>query len=196
MRNGPPHWCKDPLAIIAKACWQLARVEQPSLLALGHIDFFPLTKLKLTFKNGIFEVVTQSTRDSLSLPSFLESSDAVLFRLIYRSSSYWVDSSWRQITWNTRTDMIAPLTGSLSAGIWRVSLDPVEAGGPYNVTATCENSIATLTDVLFGDIWLCVGQSNMAFKTSHVSSLKYIRVSFVASRHLCQVVFLWQLPDL
>ncbi|TNM93463.1 hypothetical protein fugu_001639 [Takifugu bimaculatus] len=53
-------------------------------------------------------------------------------------------------------------------GIWRVSLDPVEAGGPYSVTATCESSTATLTDVLFGDIWLCGGQSNMAFQTSRI----------------------------
>ncbi|XP_019720524.1 sialate O-acetylesterase isoform X1 [Hippocampus comes] len=53
-------------------------------------------------------------------------------------------------------------------GIWRVTLDPIEAGGPYNVTATLQNSSATLTDVLFGDIWLCGGQSNMYFKTSQI----------------------------
>ncbi len=53
-------------------------------------------------------------------------------------------------------------------GIWRVSFDPVEAGGPYNVTAAAENSTAALTDVLFGDIWLCGGQSNMYFSTSQV----------------------------
>lgn len=53
-------------------------------------------------------------------------------------------------------------------GIWQVTLDPVEAGGPYNVTATAQNSTATLTDVLFGDVWLCGGQSNMYFKTSQV----------------------------
>lgn len=57
-----------------------------------------------------------------------------------------------------------------TAGVWRVSLDPVEAGGPYNVTAVCENSTATLTDVLFGDVWLCGGQSNMFFETRRVRS--------------------------
>lgn len=54
------------------------------------------------------------------------------------------------------------------AGIWRVSLEPVEAGGPYNVTVTFHNDTAALTDVLFGDVWLCGGQSNMFFKTSQV----------------------------
>lgn len=56
-------------------------------------------------------------------------------------------------------------------GIWRISLEPVDAGGPYNVTAAVQNSTATLTDVLFGDIWLCGGQSNMYFETSQVSQL-------------------------
>ncbi|XP_063738593.1 sialate O-acetylesterase-like isoform X1 [Eleginops maclovinus] len=50
---------------------------------------------------------------------------------------------------------------TVTNGIWRVSLDPVEAGGPYNVTAGVQNSTAVLTDVLFGDVWLCGGQSNM-----------------------------------
>ena len=54
-------------------------------------------------------------------------------------------------------------------GIWKVSLDPVGAGGPYNVTVFLKNGYSiTLTDVLFGDVWLCGGQSNMAFTTSQV----------------------------
>lgn len=107
---------------------------------------------------------------------------------VIRGSSFRVDLSvifilgWFKLTtnytkhpdWHDSSTDTASLSG-LSAGIWRVSLDPVEAGGPYNVTATCENSAATLTDVLFGDIWVCGGQSNMAFQTSQVSSLTYIR---------------------
>ncbi|XP_010891583.2 sialate O-acetylesterase isoform X2 [Esox lucius] len=57
---------------------------------------------------------------------------------------------------------------SVFAGIWRVTLVPVQAGGPYNVTAVFQNQSITLTDVLFGDVWLCGGQSNMAFTTSQV----------------------------
>ncbi|XP_078102720.1 sialate O-acetylesterase [Sander vitreus] len=60
----------------------------------------------------------------------------------------------------------SPVT--VKKGMWRVTLDPVEAGGPYNVTAAVHNSTATLTDVLFGDIWLCGGQSNMWFQTSQI----------------------------
>ncbi|XP_068569165.1 sialate O-acetylesterase-like [Cebidichthys violaceus] len=57
---------------------------------------------------------------------------------------------------------------NVTKGIWRVTLDPVEAGGPYNVTAAVQSSTVTLTDVLFGDIWLCGGQSNMWLQTSKI----------------------------
>ncbi|KAL0973315.1 hypothetical protein UPYG_G00201850 [Umbra pygmaea] len=57
----------------------------------------------------------------------------------------------------------------VAAGIWKVTLPPMEAGGPYNVTAVLQdNQTITLTDVLFGDVWLCGGQSNMAFTTGQV----------------------------
>ncbi|XP_068440734.1 sialate O-acetylesterase [Clinocottus analis] len=57
---------------------------------------------------------------------------------------------------------------TVTKGIWRVTLDPVEAGGPYNVTAAAQSGTATLMDVLFGDIWLCGGQSNMWLQTSKI----------------------------
>ncbi|KAE8295520.1 Sialate O-acetylesterase [Larimichthys crocea] len=57
------------------------------------------------------------------------------------------------------------LVVNVTNGTWYATLHPVEAGGPYNVTASNENSTATLTDVLFGDVWLCGGQSNMCFET-------------------------------
>lgn len=52
-----------------------------------------------------------------------------------------------------------------------MTLDPVKAGGPYNVSAVEQSGgggKVTLIDVLFGDVWLCGGQSNMAFTVSQV----------------------------
>uniref|UniRef100_A0A8C8DAF1 Sialate O-acetylesterase n=1 Tax=Oncorhynchus tshawytscha TaxID=74940 RepID=A0A8C8DAF1_ONCTS len=69
---------------------------------------------------------------------------------------------------------------SVAAGKWRTTLVPMEAGGPYNLTAVLHNNHSiTLTDVLFGDVWLCGGQSNMAFTTSLVfnASEELARVS-------------------
>ncbi|XP_021107566.1 sialate O-acetylesterase isoform X1 [Heterocephalus glaber] len=48
---------------------------------------------------------------------------------------------------------------------WMVVLDPMKPGGPFEVIAqqTLEtmNSTLRVHDVLFGDVWLCSGQSNM-----------------------------------
>ncbi|XP_029964048.1 sialate O-acetylesterase-like [Salarias fasciatus] len=60
----------------------------------------------------------------------------------------------------------SPVT--VTEGIWRVTLDPVEPGGPYMVDVSSETSTVNMTDVLFGDIWVCGGQSNMQFQTSQV----------------------------
>lgn len=52
-------------------------------------------------------------------------------------------------------------------------LDPVQAGGPYNLTFVQRGSMIVLTDVLFGDVWLCSGQSNMAFTLGQVTAPYY-----------------------
>ncbi|XP_038179617.1 sialate O-acetylesterase [Arvicola amphibius] len=48
---------------------------------------------------------------------------------------------------------------------WMVVLDPMKPGGPFEVMAQQTLGITNLTlrvhDVLFGDVWLCSGQSNM-----------------------------------
>ncbi len=45
-------------------------------------------------------------------------------------------------------------------GNWRVNLPAMEAGGPYTLQVTGSNTLK-LTNVLFGEVWLCSGQSNM-----------------------------------
>ena len=47
-----------------------------------------------------------------------------------------------------------------SRGDWKVTLEPVPAGGPYELVISGKNTI-TVKDVLFGEVWLCSGQSNM-----------------------------------
>jgi sialate O-acetylesterase len=51
-----------------------------------------------------------------------------------------------------------------SSGRWRVVFDPFPAGGPYEVTATGPRNSVTLTDVMFGDVFLMAGQSNLMIK--------------------------------
>lgn len=46
-------------------------------------------------------------------------------------------------------------------GRWKVAIGPFKAGGPHDVTVTAGDDEETLDDVLFGDVWVCSGQSNM-----------------------------------
>lgn len=47
-----------------------------------------------------------------------------------------------------------------SSGSWRVQLAAFPAGGPHELTVTGNNTL-TFRDVLFGEVWICSGQSNM-----------------------------------
>ena len=48
-------------------------------------------------------------------------------------------------------------------GRWRVELKPLSAGGPYEMTITAGGDTITIKDVLIGEVWVCSGQSNMAY---------------------------------
>lgn len=50
-------------------------------------------------------------------------------------------------------------------GEWRVRLEPLAVGGPHTMTITGKNTL-TLEDVLVGEVWVCSGQSNMAWSVS------------------------------
>jgi len=57
------------------------------------------------------------------------------------------------------------------AGDWRVTLDNLEAGGPFEMTVTgytedgkTKANTITLKDVYVGEVWVCSGQSNMEWK--------------------------------
>jgi sialate O-acetylesterase len=45
-------------------------------------------------------------------------------------------------------------------GKWMVKIGPFPAGGPHEVSVTGPQAV-TLKNVLFGDVWICSGQSNM-----------------------------------
>uniref|UniRef100_A0A8C1NDW7 Sialic acid acetylesterase n=1 Tax=Cyprinus carpio TaxID=7962 RepID=A0A8C1NDW7_CYPCA len=110
---------------------------------------------------------------------------SVLSAEVFRFSSYYGNHMVLQkapakaVVWGfgqTGAKVVVSLSGSKNVsttvinGIWRTTLEPVEVGDPYNLTASqsITNSSITLTDVLFGDTWLCSGQSNMAFTVGQV----------------------------
>lgn len=51
-------------------------------------------------------------------------------------------------------------------GKWKLSLDPMPAGGPFQMTVQGQNTI-TIKNILFGEVWLCSGQSNMEWRVQN-----------------------------
>ena len=64
------------------------------------------------------------------------------------------------------------IVGPNDTGVWRVVLKPHIAGGPHTLQAVHDNhgllNWLLLKNVLFGDVWICGGQSNMEFTVSMV----------------------------
>ncbi|MEM1165345.1 MAG: sialate O-acetylesterase [Planctomycetota bacterium] len=50
-----------------------------------------------------------------------------------------------------------------SDGSWEVRLDPQPAGGPHQLVIESADGALRFDDVLLGDVWICSGQSNMAW---------------------------------
>ena len=51
-------------------------------------------------------------------------------------------------------------TVAATDGKWRVHLDPLKVGGPYQLSIQGNNTV-TFNDILAGEVWICSGQSNM-----------------------------------
>lgn len=59
-------------------------------------------------------------------------------------------------------------------GTWCVSVaTPAGSYDPHSITVSAGKSELVLKDVLIGEVWLCSGQSNMAWKVANTLDLKY-----------------------
>ena len=64
-------------------------------------------------------------------------------------------------------------TNARNESIWSVTLDPVSDEGPFDIHVSQPLANGTLVnitihDVLFGDVWICSGQSNMELTVSMI----------------------------
>ena len=64
---------------------------------------------------------------------------------------------------NGNTEVATSHRSAQTTGSWAVSFLPQPAGGPHQLVCTSAGASITLTQVYFGDVFLCAGQSNMVF---------------------------------
>jgi len=81
---------------------------------------------------------------------------------------------------------IAGRTASATAGAdgrWQAVLDPLEAGGPFELRA----GDAVSRDVLVGEVWICSGQSNMEWPLAWAEPASDVRAAAHPRLHLFRV---------
>ncbi|WP_316831629.1 GDSL-type esterase/lipase family protein [Pedobacter aquatilis] len=71
-----------------------------------------------------------------------------------------------------------------SNGHWKIYLPATKAGGPYQLSISSTGKTIQLKNVLFGDVWLCAGQSNMAFALKDASTGPADLVRLKKEQHL------------
>ncbi|MFZ5987177.1 MAG: sialate O-acetylesterase [Bacillota bacterium] len=75
------------------------------------------------------------------------------------------------------------------SGKWSVKIGPFPKGGPYQMTVTGSQT-KTISDILFGEVWLCSGQSNMVMQlreaangTTEVQNANYPNIRYFNVPH-------------
>jgi sialate O-acetylesterase len=59
-------------------------------------------------------------------------------------------------------------------GKWQIALPKLNAGGPYEMLITNNDTSIKLTDILVGEVWICSGQSNMQMGHRAIPNYKSI----------------------
>lgn len=123
---------------------------------LSSLLSFPRMRSKNLLLLLMFLLISSSGICDITLPRLI-SDGAVLQRDVelkiwgWSSSEEEVRLVFNNQTFTTRADR---------EGNWSLILPPQQAGGPYEMRVKGENEVI-LQNVLFGEVWLCSGQSNM-----------------------------------
>lgn len=72
-----------------------------------------------------------------------------------------------------------------NTGSWAIKLPPQKAGGPYQMIFSASNKII-LNDILFGDVFLCSGQSNMELPMGRLADQYPNEIAHSSNPHIRQ----------
>ncbi|MDI9363865.1 MAG: sialate O-acetylesterase [Flavobacterium sp.] len=97
-----------------------------------------------------------SVKAQIKLPAIIR--DSMILQRNAKVNIWGWASANEKITVNINGKKIT--TKANDAGNWKAVLPPTKAGGPYTIELVGKNKI-TISNVLFGDVWFCSGQSNM-----------------------------------
>jgi sialate O-acetylesterase len=70
-------------------------------------------------------------------------------------------------------------------GNWEIMIPPQRAGGPHRLVFKASNEVV-VEDVLFGDVWLCSGQSNMELTMDRVKDVYPTEIAQSENRSIRQ----------
>ncbi|MBE8723335.1 sialate O-acetylesterase [Flavobacterium hungaricum] len=101
-------------------------------------------------------LITFSINAQIKLPRLI--SDGMILQRDTKVSIWGWASPNEQIELNFKSKTLKTTTSQ--EGKWSIELPSQKAGGPYEMTLKASNTIV-LKNILFGDVWLCSGQSNM-----------------------------------
>jgi len=77
-------------------------------------------------------------------------------------------------------------------GRWSVAFPAQRAGGPYELRVKAKSGERRISDVWFGEVWLCSGQSNMELRVRETATAK----TDIASAAQAKNVHLYNMPAL
>jgi len=115
----------------------------------------------LTFFVLLVVAMSQAVLADVRLPSVIDS-HMVLQREKPLKIWGWADKG-EEVT--VKLDDAKATAKANDKGQWLVTLPPMKAGGPHEMTISGKNTL-TLTDILVGEVWIGSGQSNMEWSVS------------------------------
>jgi sialate O-acetylesterase len=115
-------------------------------------------KITTIFLIAFLALVSCQTHSNLKLPSLI--GDNMLLQQKTNAKIWGKANPGEKIkvaaSWNSNGKAIADKDGK-----WTVVLPTPEAGGPYTITISANDTSITVKNVLSGEVWFCSGQSNM-----------------------------------
>ena len=110
---------------------------------------------------------TQNVLADLKVPAYLsdgvvlqQQSKVILWGWDIPGNKIKINCNWSDSLINTKAD---------NEGKWQAAIKTNVAGGPYQISIQSNKESLSIKNILFGEVWLCSGQSNMVFRFSNSS---------------------------